>query len=72
MNYRCDKTQDIFGDLMTPAQIKAILKEKGWTQVAVAEYWDTSKDYISELVTNRTGKRKRWHDCAFGGLPRKK
>ena len=56
---------------MDASQVKAIIKEKGWNQKGIAEYWGMSKDWVSRLVLNKHGERHRMHDCAFQGLPKK-
>jgi len=68
---RCDKTQDIFSGVMDAKQIKALIKERGWNQKQIAEYWDMSENWISLLVKNDDGQRSIRDDCAFMGLPPK-
>jgi predicted transcriptional regulator len=65
------KTTDAFGDLMDESQIKAILKERGWTQKEVAKYFGRRPEWVSRLIKNNDGSRGRMHDCMFNGLPKK-
>jgi len=55
-------------DLMTSGQIKKLLKERGWTQKMVAEYWGVTSSWINMLVNDKD-KRSVRDDCAFRGLP---
>ena len=71
MTQKCDKTIDAFGKLMSAEQIKAVLKERGWNQKEVAEYWGVSKNWIYLLIKNDNGQRSVRDDCAFIGLPNK-
>jgi len=68
---RCDQTIDAFSLVMDEKQIKAIIKEKGWTQKEIAEYWGVSANWITLLIKNRDGQRSVRDDCAFRGLPKK-
>ena len=71
MTQKCDKTIDAFGALMSAERIKAVLKERGWNQKEVAEYWGVSKNWIYLLIKNDNGQRSVRDDCAFMGLPYK-
>ena len=48
MAERCTDTSDMFSQFLDATQIKAILKEKGWTQTSAAEYFGTDKDWLNE------------------------
>ena len=55
--------------LLDEHEIKAMIKQKGWTQRDIAKYWGISKTWVNELIKNRNGERGIRHDCAFRGLP---
>ncbi len=71
MTNRCDQTGDIFGALLDEKQLKAVIKERGWNQKQIAEYWGYSAKWISALIKNKNDERSRRDDCAFMGLPKK-
>lgn len=62
-------TIDAFGELMDEFQIKAMLKDKGWTQKEVGKYFGRREEWVSRLIKNKDGSRGRMHDCMFRGLP---
>jgi predicted XRE-type DNA-binding protein len=68
---RCDKTIDAFDQLLDEKQVKETIKELGWNQKQIAEYWGVSRNWISSLIKNKNGERGLRDDCAFRGLPRK-
>lgn len=68
---RCDKTMDAFDQLLDEQQIKNRIKEQGWNQKQIAEYWGMSPKWVSALIKNKKGERTLRDDCAFMGLPKK-
>jgi len=66
-----NKTIDSFSPLLDAKQIKEIIKERGWTQKAIAEYWGVSPNWVYLLIKNENGQRSVRDDCAFRGLPKK-
>ena len=54
--------------VMTPDEVKELLRRKGWTNKALARWWDFSEEYISRMINS--AERKRRDDDAFRGLPR--
>lgn len=52
---------------MTVEEAKAELARKGWTNRALAEWWNCSEEYVSKIVNNEA--RRRWFDDALRGLP---
>lgn len=66
-----NKTIDGFSPLLDAKQIKEIIKERGWNQKQIAEYWGVSSNWISMLIQNKDGERSVRDDCAFRGLPKK-
>lgn len=68
---KCDKTVDAFSSVMDAKQIKGIIKERGWNQKQIAEYWGVSANWIFLLIKNQNGERSVRDDCAFVGLPKK-
>lgn len=71
-NTRCKETIDAFSPLLDSKQVKDLIKERGWSQKDIAEYWGMSQNWISTLIKNEGGQRGVRDDCAFMGLPRKK
>ena len=55
---------------LDPAQIKAILKQKGWKAKEVACRWEISERRMSQIVTDI--HRNPYYDDAIRGLPDKK
>lgn len=53
---------------MAKGQIKALLKERGWTAVDVAARWGISVTWMSRLM-NEPLDRPPMYDDAFRGLP---
>lgn len=53
--------------LLKVEEAKAELASKGWTNRALAEWWDCTEEYVSKIVNNV--KRRRWFDDAIRGLP---
>lgn len=53
--------------LLKVNEAKAELASKGWTNRALAEWWDCTEEYISKIVNNL--KRRRWFDDALRSLP---
>lgn len=53
--------------LLKVEEAKAELAGKGWTNRALAEWWDCSEEYVSKIVNNL--ERRRWFDDAIRGLP---
>lgn len=53
--------------LLTLEEAKAELALKGWTNRALAEWWNCSEEYVSKIVNNT--ERKRHFDDALRGLP---
>ena len=53
--------------LMKVEEVKAELSAKGWTNRALAEWWDCTEEYVSKIVNNV--ERRRWFDDAIRGLP---
>lgn len=66
-----NKTIDGFSPLLDAKQIKGIIKDLGWNQKQVAEYWGVSPNWIYLLIKNENGQRSVRDDCAFRGLPKK-
>lgn len=54
---------------LTPAEFKAELARKGWTQQELADRWGFSINWISKIVRNE--KRGKHFDDALVGLPLK-
>lgn len=52
---------------MKVEEAKAELSRKGWTNRALAVWWDCTEEYISKIVNNEA--RRRWFDDALRGLP---
>lgn len=50
------------------AEIRAMLRLKGWTNADLAAHWGHGITYVSWLVNN-PGERPRVYDDAFRGLP---
>lgn len=53
--------------LLSAEEAKAALSSKGWTNRALAEWWDCTEEYVSRVVNN--AMRRRWFDDAIRGLP---
>lgn len=53
---------------MTPAEVKQLLQERGWSMTDLAARWEISITWISRLV-NRPGSRPAMYEDAFRGLP---
>ena len=68
---KCEDTADMFGELMDAKQVKAVIRQRGWTQKEVAAYFDMTEGWLSKLVQNKNGERSVRDDCAFRGLPQK-
>ncbi|WP_199033118.1 hypothetical protein [Ralstonia sp. ASV6] len=51
----------------TPEQIRAILREKGWSGRALAAHWHVSPVYLSRQINDQQ-RPPLWND-AFAGLP---
>ena len=65
------KTVDAFSSVMDSKQIKGIIKERGWNQKQIAEYWGVSENWIYLLIKNEGSERSVRDDCAFVGLPKR-
>lgn len=52
---------------MTPEQMKAAIKQRGWTNRSLAARWGKSETWISKIVNNP--ERDRMWDDAVNGLP---
>jgi transcriptional regulator with XRE-family HTH domain len=61
----------MFSNVMDPSQIKALIKERGWTQREVALYFDVRHEWLNRIINNAGGVRGEKHDCMFRGLPQK-
>jgi DNA-binding XRE family transcriptional regulator len=66
-----NKTIDGLSPVLDTKEIKKIIKELGWTQVEIAEYWGVSRNWVYLLIKNEHGQRSVRDDCAFRGLPKK-
>ena len=53
--------------LLTIEEAKEELAAKGWTNRALAAWWNCSEEYVSKIVNNV--ERKRHFDDAIRGLP---
>ncbi|ODP35048.1 hypothetical protein [Pandoraea sp. ISTKB] len=52
---------------LSPDELRAVLKAKGWTHAALAAHWEVSAVYLSRIV-NDAVRAPHWED-AFAGLP---
>lgn len=52
---------------LLPSEIKALLKDRGWSNVDLAAHWDISSAWLSTMV-NRADLRPKMYDDAFRGL----
>lgn len=52
---------------LTVAQIKALIKAKGWKQKSIAQRWGLSERRLSQIVTDP--QRNLYYDDAIRGLP---
>lgn len=52
---------------LTASEAKAELARKGWTNKALARWWECTEEYSSKVVNN--ADRKRHFDDAIRGLP---
>lgn len=57
--------------MLLPREVKALLKAKGWSQVALAAHWDLAITYVNALV-NKPEVRTQLHEDAFRGLPERR
>lgn len=55
---------------LNPGEIKALMKQKGWTFVDLAARWGVSVTWMSRLV-NQPHSRPPMYDDAFRGLPQR-
>jgi len=55
---------------LTTAEIKALMKQKGWSFVDLAARWGVSVTWMSRLV-NQPQARPAMYDDAFRGLPQR-
>ncbi|MDH0342108.1 hypothetical protein [Chromobacterium haemolyticum] len=55
--------------LLSPEEAKAELARKGWTNKALAIWWECSEEHASRLVNNHPKPRRRKDDDAIRGLP---
>jgi len=54
-------------ECMTPEMIRALMKERGWTNRALAVRWKRSETWISKIIND--SRRDPYWDDAFNGLP---
>ncbi|MDN0082423.1 hypothetical protein QU487_06600 [Crenobacter sp. SG2305] len=52
---------------LTASEAKAELARKGWSNRALAKWWEVTEEYSSKVVNNPD--RKRHFDDALRGLP---
>ena len=52
---------------LTAAEAKSELARKGWSNKALAQWWQCTEEYSSKIVNNPD--RKRHFDDAIRGLP---
>lgn len=55
--------------LLTIEEARAGLVLKGWSNRALAAWWDCSEEYVSKILNNPN--RKRHFDDALRGLPKR-
>jgi hypothetical protein len=55
---------------LTAAEIRGLIRERGWSFVELAARWDVSVTWMSRLVNN-PHSRPAVYDDAFRGLPRR-
>jgi hypothetical protein len=60
-------TKKLSRPLLSAEEAKTALAVKGWTNRALAEWWDCTEEYVSRVVNN--AKRRRWFDDALRSLP---
>lgn len=53
--------------LLSTEEAKAALAAKGWSNRALAEWWDCTEEYVSRVLNNEN--RRRWFDDALRSLP---
>jgi hypothetical protein len=53
--------------LLTVEEAKTELSRKGWTNRALAAWWECREEYVSKIINNPA--RKRHFDDAIRGLP---
>lgn len=55
---------------LRPEEIKALLKERGWSMVDLAARWEISSAWLSTLINKTEGDRRpKMYEDAFRGLP---
>ncbi|MBN3729349.1 hypothetical protein [Burkholderia sp. Tr-20390] len=55
------------GRQLSPDEMRAVIRAKGWSHAELAKYWEISTVYLSRLINN--GQRRiHWND-AVEGLP---
>jgi hypothetical protein len=52
---------------LSPAEYKALIKNKGWTICAIAKYWEKTPEWMSKIAANPE-RGLHWDD-ALRGLP---
>lgn len=50
-------------------EFKAVMKRKGWSNLALGERWDMSQTWVSKIINNNS-RPQHWND-ALAGLPDK-
>lgn len=58
-----------FLPIMTPEEVKVELMRKGWSNKALALWWECSEEHLSRLINNKPRPRRRKDDDAIRGLP---
>lgn len=64
------KTKGAGPNKLTPSEFNAILQWKGWTKKQVAERWEITPVWVSEIARN-PNRPPHWDDCLFG-LPNRR
>jgi len=64
-----NKDKSLSPDKLTPAQIKEIIREKGWTQVAIGIRWGLGSRRMNQIVQDID--RNQYYDDGFLGLDKR-